>query len=510
MKRIIFAHPFLFALFPIISMTAANITEVEPDVLYRPAMMALAGAAILLLLFSLLLRRIDKGALLATVWLLLFFSYGHLYNSLVGSGLLGAAGQARYFLAAWILLGLAGSIAVMKTKRDLSKATQFLNFMAIVMLIMPLLTIFNYERSRQETLSIRSDQAQEKAVAKPVPPVRLASGKKSAIEQPDIYYLVFDRYSSAPRLKDVLDFDNSAFTDYLKDRGFFVAEESRANYAVTYLSLSSSLNLDYHESARDQKDVEPIIQDYKVWRFLKERGYKFVHYGSAWPPTNSNQFADQSVNYYELDFDSFSRLLLNTTMAGPVLDRFYPQEEDNRNRMLSQLQALAKAPRMKGPKFVFAHILMPHTPYLFDAQGRPLSAEEQAEAVEEDLYRDYILFANGKIRSLLDTLLVDSERPPIVVIQADEGFRYNAESNKERYAKPGYMELHYGVLNAYYLPGVEATDYVYDDITPVNSFRAVFNAYFDTDFEMLEDENFMLLRKSGKASGFKRITDQLN
>ena len=489
-------------------MTAANITEVEPDVLYRPAGIALAGAAFLLLFFSLLLRRADKGALVATFWLFLFFSYGHLYNSLVGAGAPGAAGQARYVLAAWILLGVAGSVAVMRTKRDLSNATRFLNFMAMVMLIMPLITIFNYERSRQETLSIRSRQAPENAMAEAAPPVRPSTENNGSMESPDIYYLVFDRYSSAPRLRDVLDFDNSAFMDYLEGRGFFIAEESRANYPLTYLSLSSSLNLDYHESARDQKDIEPIIQDYKVWRFLKERGYKFIHYGSAWPPTNSNRFADQSVNYYELDFDSFSRLLLNTTMAGPVLDRFYPQDEENRNRMLYQLQALAKAPRIKGPKFVFAHVMMPHTPYLFNAQGRPLSEEEQAGAVEEDLYRDYIIFANGKIRSLLDTLLVDSEQPPIVVIQADEGFRYNARSNKERYAKPGYMDLHYGILNAYYLPGVDVEDYVYDDITPINSFRAVFNAYFDTDFKMLEDENYMLLRRGGKASGFKRVTDQ--
>ncbi len=506
MKRSIFAHPFLFALFPIASMTAANITEVEPNVLYLPGGAALADAAALLLLFSLLLRRADKGALVATVWIFLFFSYGHLYNALVGAGVLGGAGMARYFLAAWFLLGVAGSVAVVRTGRDLGNATRFLNFMALVMLIMPLLTIFNYEQSRQQTLSIRSRPGQETESA---PSARQTSGKDRKADSPDIYYLVFDRYSSAPVLKDVLNFDNSQFMDYLGDRGFFVAEESRANYPVTYLSLSSSLNLDYHETARDQKDVEPLLEDYKVWRFLKERGYSFIHYGSAWPPSNSNKFADISVNYYELDFDSFSRLLLNTTMAGPVLDRFYPQGDADRNRVLYQLQALGDAPQIKGPKFVFAHVLIPHTPYLFDAGGRPLSDKEQAEGVEEDLYRDYVRFANGKIRSLLDTLLVDSERPPIVIIQADEGFRYNTDINEEKYAKDGYMDLHYGILNAYYLPGVDAKDYVYDDITPVNSFRAVFNAYFDTDFEMLKDENYMLLSKQGQAQSFKRVTGQL-
>ena len=38
--------------------------------------------------------------------------------------------------------------------------------------------------------------------------------------RPTIYYLVMDAYTSNGVLKEYFDFDNSAFTDYLKEKGF--------------------------------------------------------------------------------------------------------------------------------------------------------------------------------------------------------------------------------------------------------------------------------------------------
>lgn len=47
-----------------------------------------------------------------------------------------------------------------------------------------------------------------------------------------------------------------------------------------------------------------------------------------------------------------------------------------------------------------------------------------------------------------------------------------------------------GVLNAYYLPNVEKS-LLYPSITPVNTFRLVFNLYFNTNFELLPDKSFV-------------------
>ena len=62
---------------------------------------------------------------------------------------------------------------------------------------------------------------------------------------PDVYYVILDTYGSASMLREFYDFENSGFITSLQNRGFFVAEESFSNYAMTTLSLASSLNMYY-------------------------------------------------------------------------------------------------------------------------------------------------------------------------------------------------------------------------------------------------------------------------
>jgi hypothetical protein len=45
------------------------------------------------------------------------------------------------------------------------------------------------------------------------------------------------------------------------------------------------------------------------------------------------------------------------------------------------------------------------------------------------------------------------------------------------------------ILNAYYLPDAD-TSFLYDKISPVNSFRVLFNAYFNTGYEILPDRSY--------------------
>ena len=47
-------------------------------------------------------------------------------------------------------------------------------------------------------------------------------------------------------------------------------------------------------------------------------------------------------------------------------------------------------------------------------------------------------------------------------------------------------------------------DKLYPSITPVNSFRLVFNHYFGTNFDMLADESYIT-----SSSRFTKVTDRL-
>jgi hypothetical protein len=61
-------------------------------------------------------------------------------------------------------------------------------------------------------------------------------------------------------------------------------------------------------------------------------------------------------------------------------------------------------------------------------------------------------------------------------------------------------------LNAYYLPNIDA-DALYSSITPVNSFRLIFNLYFETDFNLLPDKSYV--SNEDQLYEFSDITDKL-
>jgi hypothetical protein len=113
---------------------------------------------------------------------------------------------------------------------------------------------------------------------------------------------------------------------------------------------------------------------------------------------------------------------------------------------------------------------------------------------------------------LIDGLLLSSEVPPVIIIQADEGPYPGGQDMWEPggriFEEATTVELRHkmGILNAYYLPNTDA-DVLYPSITPVNSFRLVFNLYFDADLELSPDYNYA--RQGNNHDKFFDITDKL-
>ena len=62
---------------------------------------------------------------------------------------------------------------------------------------------------------------------------------------PNVYYVILDAYPRNDILKKHMNFDNSEFTNMLEQRGFHVAKNSFANYHLSGLSISSTMNMNY-------------------------------------------------------------------------------------------------------------------------------------------------------------------------------------------------------------------------------------------------------------------------
>jgi hypothetical protein len=107
-------------------------------------------------------------------------------------------------------------------------------------------------------------------------------------------------------------------------------------------------------------------------------------------------------------------------------------------------------------------------------------------------------FANAQVLDWLDSLLaVPPAERPIVIIQADEGpfpprYARNEGAFDWTTATPEELERKFGILSAFYLPGKTPQEAgLYDSITPVNQFRAIFHAYFGLDLPLLPDRNWI-------------------
>jgi len=94
----------------------------------------------------------------------------------------------------------------------------------------------------------------------------------------------------------------------------------------------------------------------------------------------------------------------------------------------------------------------------------------------EEGYVGQLIFINKKVETLVDEILSKSDVPPIVILQGDHGIRWGKGRGID-------------ILNAYYLPGKD-NQLLYESITPVNSFRIIFNLYFGTNYDLLEDEGY--------------------
>ena len=108
-------------------------------------------------------------------------------------------------------------------------------------------------------------------------------------ELPNIFFIILDGYARADVLSEIYQFDNTDFLNSLTDKGFFVANQARANYSQTSLTLASSLNMKYLDDlvageafieANDTLPLAKMINQSLVGRFLKQRGYKTVAFSS--------------------------------------------------------------------------------------------------------------------------------------------------------------------------------------------------------------------------------------
>jgi hypothetical protein len=459
-------HPLLFAAFPILFLYVYNISETSMSQVWLPLGVSMAGALVLWAVLSLILRSLSKGGFATAIFLVFFFSYGRLYDVLEAWGV---SVKHAYLLSTMLFIWGYCVYFISRAKRDFRITTRMLNIAAVVLIVINLFNIVSYQIRLARLEAVAQGPSQEQAA-------NATTNQENLEAMPDIYYIVPDSYDTARSVSEQYNYDNSPFVNWLISKGFFIASESKSRYPVTYLSLGSSLNMEYIPDTEAVEVVHQKINHNKVANLLKAYGYKYIHIGSWWSPTMYTSDADVNVSFYKTTEHGtapveFVGVLWKTTMLRPFYNLLYSNQNQSYFRLgiINTLDYLKKVPDIDvgGPKFVFAHIICPHGPWVFGANGEPI---DPANWCNPQFYLGQYIFIAGEIEKVVDALLEKSIVPPIVIIQSDTGFLSNWEK----------------IFNAYYLPG-DGKNQLYDNISPVNSFRIIFNHYFGENYELLED-----------------------
>jgi hypothetical protein len=508
-------HPVLFCVYPILYVYTRNIMFIPFDQTYRFLAISLCFTICYLLILRILMKSWDKAGVLTSLLLIQLFSFGQIAN--VIEQWMSQQGHAlNYSILAWLWLTIYALACAGVVKAKVPQNTSvYLNLIGIVLVIFPLTSILSSmtasERGGESENEILSEIRGEAQAVSPRHETPLP-------EMPDIYYIILDAYTRADVLREFYDYDNTVFLDALEDRGFFIVEESRSNYMNTTYSLNTSLNLLYfHEIPLNIfRQARYDLQTNYVNQFLRDQGYKVVVFDSGTGDTN-NQYADiflspnppRADNGHDLN--PFEHLMLRTTIALLFYEQDFQSESTarisegfinsvnheldvRRERIRFTLNHLSDYATRDGHYFVFAHIYLPHFPFLYGPNQKALEYHQNVNLfwyeVEPENYVEFygyqLDYLNQALMPTIDSILANTEKPLVIIIQGDHGdekyLDWDAPDARGVNARSA-------ILNAiYFSDGNYAL--LYPTMTPVNTFRVIFNKWFDTQYPLLPDRSY--------------------
>lgn len=502
MSRYWYLHPLLFALYPALSQFAFNAAENAILFGVRVLLLSLVVGGLVLGLAWLAVREGHRAAFLASLSVLLLLVFGHLFNVARGAAVAGVTwGTRPVVLAACVgVILLLGNGWVWKPIRNRGPVTLFMNVMALAAISWPVLRIGSFLTAAVvDSVKLREAPVRFEAVT-------LAPSDE---QLPDIYYIILDGYGRADILQEVLGVDTREFMQYLTSRGFYVASQAQSNYSQTSLSMASSLNLAYMDPlaerlgprSRNREPLGELIRHSVVRDALERAGYEMVALDSGHMYSQLKD-ADRYLSAYPTTLNEMEGLWLSTTVLAAVEDPqalglLLPSYDTHRTRVQFAFDTLRTAGHAPGPQFIYAHIIAPHPPFVFDAHGAPVDPQRPYWPGDGDSYRgsaeEYrtgygqeVRFVNDQMKIVIDDILRSADPPPVIIIQGDHGSGLHLSFSS---VEQSCLRERMPVLNAYYFPGGGAGQ-LYPSITPVNSFRVVFNTVFDADLPLLPDFSY--------------------
>jgi hypothetical protein len=500
-ERGLFA-PFLFAVQPILQLYLLNFDELTFADTVRVLLASLALTVLIFGVSYLFLRDVLKSALIAAPFIFIFFLFGDVTDWVSKTFSLGPArSDFAVFLAAVIIMSVWIWLLLKRMKNPVTVNLYF-NLLSVLLLVNTGVQVANHVRDNE----ISFNPSERSVVVTKV---------ESSAPRPDIYYIILDGYGRQDILQTLYKFDNSEFINALRARGFYVADESSSNYIQTMLSLTSSFNMDYLQNLKlngktpdNRAELIELLNYSEVRNVLAQNGYQTVSFENEYKATipTADVYYEDSTSALTQPVTAFESIVIDHSLARtlnhiPAFQRALVEMpyETHRQRILSTFDELEETPSLDSDYFVYAHIIAPHPPFVFDKDGNVVNHDEPFTLFDANYYisehsrggyiggyRKQLQYVNTLALQAIDAILAQSKTPPIIIIQGDHG--------PGAYLYWGSLEQtipseRFGILNAYYFPDHNYAS-LYPTISPVNSFRVVLNQYFKTEYALLPDLHY--------------------
>jgi hypothetical protein len=500
-------HPILFAAYPVLALYSLN-TALFPAIdIVLPLVLVIGSVCVFWAILSLILRSPARGAAGASIAVLGVFAFGHLWDQINKVRWLAEEVYSREsFLWYWLPFWLGAIIlACWKWKRS-EQLIPVTNLVGIALTAMPAVSICASWYSTWRGTTVHE--------------VGYNLAKLDTSVRPNIYYIILDGYGRSDALQRVIGVSNGWFIKGLEDRGFYVARNGRSNYCETELSLASSLNLDYlpkvlpslNPAWDDRGVLDSLIDRNFVAKYLRRLGYGYEAMTSGFPAVHP-----RSADIWLQDTKGvslFAGALIGETPF-PIETTFGGMSQFTARRIMlrSAIENLVKSTSDTiQPRFVFAHVLAPHPPFVFGPNGEEVRPKKMGFTLVDGNhfyenggtpeqyakgYAGQATYISKLILAAVDRILKANPDPPVIIIQGDHGSKMRLD--QELVNKTDLNEC-FPNLNAYFVPA-KVRAKLYDGITPVNSFRLLFNGLFGDHFPVLPDRSYY----SGWSTPFQFI-----
>ena len=526
-------YPWVVGAYPVLYLYSVNFGLVIDREVAICLFWVLAAITIGYLAAYVVKRNYHMPALIATVVSISFSISGHLHSLI----------SERVPILVWTLtvsIVVAIAVAKMLRIRKHNSAAQLalpLNLISLTMILIQFATLFTL-------FSDINNNPVPDSMLNGMSPQQESSPKvNDSSTRPDVYFIVPDAYPSDAWLQSAMDYDNSAFTEALKARGFVIASQAQSNYASTLPSLASILNMRHFNANpannNDEDHLRFKISNNYVARYLKQQGYAYVQFlsGHLFPSPLADinrDFApggpvDITIEHKDITAaiqdaaqnslrnlevrrftqHSFLSLYIDTTLL-KVFDKVWPYHMQgghswsyylySPHRFLDTIDEISSIVAMPEATFTLVHLLKPHRPVTFDAKGNIIEMNKKPNRNEHIAEFEFI---KTKFIEMIDTILEGSQHEPVIIFQADHG------STNGKVKGSDYRLIHFDVYSAFYLPDRYSLE-IPQPFTTINTFPLILNAVFDAGLEFSDNRLYEQLPTSQRVDVTKSFANWLN